>query len=132
MTDHDTSPGGPRTPAPPATPPRRPRHLLDPNDLHGSHVRSQGNTQSLRRTQKWVLSVLVVTTILHLAAGVSVAAIFMSDQRFGARVGLNVIAAVIGVGAVATGLMIHGKRPLTPWLLLGLLPALIGAWLTFS
>jgi hypothetical protein len=111
---------------------RRPRHLLDPNDLHGSHVRSQGDTASLRRTQKWVLSVLVVTTILHLSAGVSVAAIFMNADRVGARVGLNVIAAVIGVAAVAVGMMIHGKRPLSWWLLLGLLPAVVGTWLTFG
>jgi hypothetical protein len=130
MSTHDPADSRTRTTSAPA--PRRPRHLLDPNDLHGSHVRSQGDTASLRRTQKWVLSVLVVTTILHLAAGVSVAAIFMNDDRVGARVGLNPIAAVIGVAAVAVGLMIHGKRPLSWWLLLGLLPAVVGAWLTFG
>jgi hypothetical protein len=38
---------------------------------------------------------------------------------------------VIGVIAVATGLIIHGKRPLSWWLLLGLVPGLVGAWFTF-
>jgi len=45
---------------------------------------------------------------------------------------LPVIAAGIGVVAVATGLLIHQKSPLSPWLLLGLVPGLVGAWLTFS
>ena len=83
------------------------------------------------RVQRWVMSVLAVTTILHLAAGVAIAAIFMPEDRLDARVGLNVIAAGIGVVAVAIGRMIHQKAPLSPWLLLGLLPGLVGAWFTF-
>jgi hypothetical protein len=113
------------------TPVRRPRHLLDPNDVHGSHQRSQGNAKSLTSVQRWVISVLAVTTILHLAGGVALVAIFTDDDRLDARIGLNVIAAVIGVLAVAAGMLIHGKRPLSPWLLLGLVPGLVGAWLTF-
>ena len=46
----------------------------------------------------------------------------MPDDRMDARIGLNVIAAGIGVVAVATGRLIHQKSPLTPWLLLGLVP----------
>lgn len=111
---------------------RRPRHLLDPDDLHRSHQRSQSSTESLTRVQRWVMSVLAVTTILHLAGGTAVVAVFADEDRMDARVGLNVIAAVIGALSVATGLMIHGKRPLSPWLLLGLLPGLIGAWFTFA
>ena len=48
-----------------------------------------------------------------------------------ARVGLNVIAAGIGVVAVATGRLIHQKSLFTPWLLLGVVPGLVGAWFTF-
>jgi hypothetical protein len=110
---------------------RRPRHLLDPEDLHGSHQRSQGTAESLSRVQMWVMSVLVVTTIGHLAAGVAVAAVFTDAARLDARIGLNVIAAVIGCLAVAAGLMIHKRSPLSWWLLLGLLPGLIGTWFTF-
>ena len=120
------------TPTDPVPPVRRPRHLLDPNDLQRSHQRSQGSSESLTKVQRWVISVLAVTTILHLAGGVALVAIFVDDSRLDARIGLNIISAVIGVLAVAAGLLIHGKRPLSWWLLLGLIPGLVGAWFTFA
>ena len=78
-----------------------------------------------------MISFLAVTTILHLAAGVAVVAVFMDEARLDARIGLNVIAGVIGVLAVAAGLLIHKRSPLSPWLLLGLTPMLGGLWFTF-
>ena len=111
---------------------RRPRHLLDPEDLHRSHQRSQGTAESLSRVQMWVMSVLVVTTLEHLAGGVALAAVFTPDARLDARIGLNVIAAVMGCLAVGAGLMIHRRSLLSWWLLLGLLPGVIGGWLTFA
>ncbi len=111
---------------------RRPRHLLDPDDLRRSHQRSQGSTESLTHVQRWVMSVLAVTTILHLAGGTALVAVFADEGRLDARIGLNVIAGLLGVIAVATGLLIHGRSPLSGWLLLGLLPGLVGAWLTFA
>jgi hypothetical protein len=115
----------------PTPPVRRPRHLLDPADVRGSHQRSQGSNEALTRVQRWIISALAVTTILHLAAGVALVAVFVPDDRPDARIGLNVISGVIGVLAVAAGLLIHGKRPLSGWLLLGLIPALVGTWFTF-
>ncbi len=112
--------------------PRRPRHLLDPDDLRRSHQQSQGTQDSLTHVQQWVMSILAVTTIGHLAAGVAVVAVFTEDSRMDARVGLNLIAGVIGVLAVAAGLMIHRKSPLSWWLLVGLLPMLVGLWFTFA
>ena len=79
----------------------------------------------------WVASVLVVTTLEHLAGGVVVIAVFTDDARLDARIGLNVIAAVIGCLAVAVARLIHHRNPLSWWLLPGLLPGLVGAWLTF-
>jgi hypothetical protein len=111
---------------------RRQRHLLDPEDLRGSHQRSQGSAESLSRVQMWVTSVLVVTTLDHLAGGVASVAVFTDDARLDARIGLNIIAAVTGCLAVAAGLMIHKRSPLSWWLLLGLLPGVIGAWFTFA
>jgi hypothetical protein len=77
------------------------------------------------------MSALAVTTIGHLAAGVAILAVSMDDAKLDARIGLNVVAALIGIVAVATGLMIHGRKPLSWWLLLGLLPGVVGAWFTF-
>ena len=111
---------------------RRPRHLLDPSDLHRSHRSSQSSTESLTKVQRWVMSVLAATTILHLAAGLVIAAIFMDEARHGARIGLTLIAAIIGVLAVVTGRLIHAKSPITPWLLLGLVPAAVGFWLILT
>lgn len=81
--------------------------------------------------QRWVLSVLAATTILHLSAGLAIAAIYSDADRLDARIGLNVLAAVTGVGAVAAFRGIHGKSIATPWLLLGLVPGLVGLAITF-
>ena len=110
---------------------RRPRHLLDPNDLQQSHRRSQSSQQSLTNVQRWVMSVLAVTTILHLSAGLALAAVFMDLAQTQARVGLNVIAGIIGVLAVVAARLIHQKSPLSPWLLLGVVPGLVGLFFTF-
>jgi hypothetical protein len=114
------------------TEPRRPRHLLDPNDVRGSHARSVGTPQQLSNVQRWVMSILVVTTILHFSGGLAIAAMVVDQDRLDARVGLNVLAAVTGVLAVAAGRAIHRKQVLSAWLVLGLVPALVGAALTFA
>lgn len=110
-------------------PVRRSRHLLDPDDLHRSHRSSQSSQESLTRVQRWVMSVLAVTTILHLAAGLVLAAYFMDSSRTGARVGLNVIASVIGVLAVAVARLVHRRSPVSPWLVVGVVPGIVGLWL---
>jgi hypothetical protein len=78
------------------------------------------------------MSVLAVTTILHLSVGLVVAAIYMDDSRLDGRIGLNVIAAVVAMLAVAVGRVIHQKNPLSTWLLLGLVPGAVGLWLTLA
>jgi len=86
---------------------------------------------SLGRVQRWVISTLAVTTILHLAVGLVVAAMFIDDSRLDSRIGLLCIAGAFGVISVLAGLAIHGQRLLSPWLLLGPLPAVVGAYLEF-
>jgi len=81
---------------------------------------------SLGRVQRWVLSTLAATTILHLSIGLVVAAVFA--ERTDAQVGLLVIGAAFGVVAMVTAFVIHQRRPVSPWLLLGLLPSVAGAW----
>ena len=109
----------------PATRPRPRRHLMDPNNPPPP----QRYSMSLSRVQTWVLSTLAVTTILHLSVGLVVAALFA--DRPDARVGLLVIGGLFGVVAVAAGLAIHKRSLLTGWLLLGWIPAAIGAYVAF-
>lgn len=108
------------------TPPPRPRkHLLDPNNPRPAPRYST----SLSTVQTWVLSTLVVTTILHLSAGLVVAAIFA--DKTDAQIGLCIIAGLFGVVAVAAGRAIHRKRIFSSWLALGLLPLPIGLYFAF-
>lgn len=109
---------------PPA--PRRPRHLMDPAAPQRDTINSVGTT----RVQTWVMSTLAVTTILHMSGGLLLAAWFIDPAQGTPRVGLSVIAGAFGVMAVAAGLAIH-RRPLldrssAPWLLLGMLPTVVG------
>ncbi len=110
-------------------PQKRRKHLIDPT-VPPRPRNIEAEKKSLSRVQRTVMSALVVTTILHLSAGLVLAAMFLDDPRPGAEVGLNVIAAAFGVMAVAAGLAIHKKNVVSPWLLLGLLPGIVGLWLT--
>ncbi len=101
--------------------PNAPRKPTSPEDL-----------ARLARVQRWVLSVLTVTTIGHLALGLVLAALLITEDNQGAQVGLCVIASVTGVVAVVAGFAIHQKSPLSPWLLLGLTPGVVGLVLAFG
>lgn len=107
------------------TTPRPRKHLMVP----GQPPRQRQDSMSLSQVQKWVMSTLAVSTILHLAAGLVLAAMYV--DTLDAQIGLLVIAGAFGVIAVAVGLMIHQRSPLSPWLALGVLPTLIGAYLVF-
>lgn len=108
--------------------PRRQRHLIDfdappkPRDIRREE-------ESLTRVQRYVMSVLAVTTVGHLAVGLVVAAVMLDAPQPGARVGLCVIAGAFGVIGVVVARLIHGRSPLTPWLLAGALPTVVGLWL---
>lgn len=105
----------------------RQKHLMTP----GQPRRQNREPMSLSQVQRWVLSTLAVITIEHLAGGLVIAALFMPEDRLDSRIGLLVIAGIFGMIAVATALVIHKKRVLSPWLLLGTLPAVVGAYLAF-
>jgi len=102
--------------------PRVRKHLMDP----GNPRPTNREPMSLGGVQRWVLSTLAATTILHMSFGLVVAAVF--SDRTDARVGLLVIGAAFGVLAMVTALVIHQRRPVSPWLLVGLLPSVAGAW----
>lgn len=104
--------------------PRR-RHLLDPANPRPA---TPPGGMSLTSVQRWVMSSLAVTTVGHFAVGIVVAAAYVGDERAGADVGLLVVAGVLGMLGVAAGFLIHERSPLTPWLLVGTVPALVGAF----
>lgn len=99
--------------------PSAPRRAPDPQDL-----------ERLQRVQRRVVSVLAITTVLHLAVGFVVAADHVDPDRLDARIGLNVIATIFMVGGIAATLLINRRPWLSPWLLLGLLPGAVGLWWT--
>lgn len=107
------------------TTPRPRKHLMVP----GEPPRQRQDSMSLSQVQKWVMSTLAVSTILHLAAGLVLAAMYV--DTLDAKIGLLLIAGAFGVIAVAVGLMIHQRKPLSPWLALGVLPTLVGAYVVF-
>lgn len=105
-------------------PRRRARHLMDPDNPRPAPP--PPGSKAIEGVQKWVLSVLLATTIFHLSAGLVVSAVFIDEADDAARIGLNVIAGAFGVIAVAVALVIHRRPILTPWLLVGLVPTVIG------
>jgi hypothetical protein len=109
---------------------RKQRHLIDFDNPRPAPSKA-ASEKSLTQVQRWVASALAFVTVEHLAGGIAVTAIFTDERHVGARVGLNVMAAVTGILAVVLARAIHSKPPLSPWLLVGLLPGLVGAWFTF-
>ena len=103
---------------------------MDPNAPRP--VAAAGAERSLTTVQRWIMSSLAATTILHLAVGLVIAAVTLPNPTRSAEVGLNAIAAAFGVLAVAVALLIHGRSPWSPWLLLGLLPGVVGLWVTLA
>lgn len=84
------------------------------------------NDASLTHVQRWVLSVLAVFTIAHLAVGLVIAAFQVRADDTSARIGLCVIAGIFGALGVGAGQLIHRRNPLNAWLLVGLMPGVVG------
>lgn len=118
---------------PSTTPVRRAKHLIDPANPRPRPTGEERRLEQARlnRVREWVTSALAVTTVFHLSVGLSIAAIFMADDRVAARIGLNLIGAVLLVAGIAGARAIHHKNPLSGWLLLGVVPAAVGMYLTF-
>jgi len=103
---------------------RRPKHLMDP----ANPVRPVNN-HALTNVQRWVMSVLLVFTVAHLAVGLVIAAVMIDPEQQVPRIGLSVIAGAFGMLGLAGGFLVHRRSPFTPWLALGLVPTLVGLFL---
>jgi hypothetical protein len=83
----------------------------------------------VERVQRWVMSGLLLTTATVFAGGLTVLA--GSVDRAGAKPGLLVIAGVVGLMAMSGVRVINQLPVLSPWLLVGLLPAAVGSYFQF-
>ena len=122
-----TDPNPQDSPQPPVR--KRPRHLMDPNNPRPPAYTGRG--MSLTHVQMWVMSVLAVTTLLHLSGGLVVAAFYIDKDRVGAQIGLLILGGVWGIFSVIAGRAIRRKRLLSWWLLFGWVPSIVGAYLLF-
>jgi hypothetical protein len=75
----------------------------------------------VEQVQRWILSALLLTVCFIFATGMAVLAGIV--DRAGAEPGLLMISGVVGLMAMVGMRAINLKPILTPWLLLGLLPA---------
>jgi hypothetical protein len=80
----------------------------------------------VERVQRWVMSALLVTVLFIFAGGMAL--LSDSSVQAGARPALLALSAVVGVIGILGVRVIHTKSLVTPWLLAGGLPALLG-WL---
>lgn len=114
----------------PNTTPRA-RHLMDPNAPR--KVTTPEDLARLQRVQRWVMSVLVATTIFHLSVGLVIGAAFIDDSERVAQVGLCILGGAFGVIAVMAAFAIH-RQVITPAkvaiaLAIGSVPTLVGLYL---
>jgi hypothetical protein len=117
------------TPHGDSRPAKRRSHLIDPHaprPVRDPRAAAEDEAR-LARVKQWVASTLVVTTVLHLSVGFVFAALTVPERTN--QIGLCVIAGIFGVISIAAALTIHGRSLLSPWLLLGTIPTVVGIWL---
>lgn len=82
----------------------------------------------ITQVQQWVGTALVFTVGMVPAVSLAwVSTYYDADGRRGDAIGLWVMCGVIGVVTLAGCLAIHRRSFLSPWLLVGLLPAAVAA-----
>ena len=97
--------------------PNAPRKVADPKDL-----------ERLHRVQRRVVSVLIVTTLIHLTVGLILAADLADDDRRDAQLALILLGAAFFVLGIAAVRAINKKPLVTWWMLTGLIPVAAGVW----
>jgi hypothetical protein len=81
----------------------------------------------IERVQRWVGSSLLLLVGSMLSLGMVLASLFVIEEtRGGAQVGLVVMATVVAILTLLGIRLLNQLSLVTPWLLLGLLPAIIG------
>jgi hypothetical protein len=85
--------------------------------------------KKLERVQRRVVSVLAMTTIAHLTAGMILAAALDAKASLGAQIGLVVIGMLFWNVGVAAVLGLNKKPLISWWHLTALVPLATGLWL---
>ncbi len=109
-------------PDPKDPPPRRRKHLIDLNNPRPP----QRSSMSLNRVQQWVASSVIFIVGMGITIPLAGISPFMGADEGapGAAVGLWVMSLLWGVATVVAILVVHRHRVLSPWLLLGIVPAM--------
>ena len=97
--------------------PDAPRKVAHPKDLGRLH-----------RVQRRVISVLIVTTLIHLTVGLVLAADSVDEDRLDAQLGLILLGAAFYVVGIAAVRAINRKPLVTWWMLTALVPVAAGLW----
>jgi hypothetical protein len=111
----------------PTPPPRRARHLMDPDN-----PRPPQPTRRRKNGKQGGMPIEIVPRYVHLSVGLVIAGLVIDDEHRVSQIGLCVLGGAFGVMAAAAALAIHRKNPLSPWLLLGTIPGIVGVWLVLA
>ncbi len=79
--------------------------------------------------QRWILSGMLGILGLGLAISLSYSALLMMDENEAGRAwGLWTMGLIVGILVMGGTRLIHQRSPLSWWLVLGVLPAAVGAY----
>ncbi len=77
----------------------------------------------ITKVQQWVASAMIFTVgMISTSCIAGYAALSETMAENGNAVGLWIMGAVVGIGTMVGCLLIHNRSPVSPWLLVGLLP----------
>jgi putative Ca2+/H+ antiporter (TMEM165/GDT1 family) len=82
---------------------------------------------STQKVQQWIISLLVLAVSCFPLGALTAAVAMLSAERHDAALVLVGVMAALGLAAVSAGRLVRRLSPVSPWTLLGLLPALAAA-----
>lgn len=80
-----------------------------------------------QQVQQWIVSLLVVAVSCFPLGALAAAVTMLGGERHDAAIVLVVIMGALGTAAVSAGRLVHRLSPVSPWTLLGVLPAVVTA-----
>lgn len=78
---------------------------------------------NVKQVQRWVITALVITTAIHFVGGLLLMASHLGTPD--AFWVLTIISGIVMTLSVAGSLILHQKKILSPWLLVGAIPLVI-------